>query len=78
LALLAWTGDTLYGADVDGQVSVSDDGGATWSPWGSLPAQPTALSATGTTVSALVGDAILESVDGGRSFAPRITDLAGH
>lgn len=78
LALLAWTGETLYGADVDGQVSVSDDGGATWSPVGSLPAQPSALAATGTTVSALVGDTVLESVDGGGSFTPRITDLAGH
>jgi hypothetical protein len=78
LALLAWTGETLYGAHVDGQVSVSRDDGATWSPMGSLPAQPAALAATATTVSALVGDTVLESVDGARSFAPRITDLAGH
>lgn len=78
LALLAWTGETLYGADVDGQVSVSEDDGTTWSPMGSLPTQPAALAATGTTVSALVGDTIFESVDGGGLFVPRITDLAGH
>jgi photosystem II stability/assembly factor-like uncharacterized protein len=54
------------------------DGGVTWASLGSLPAQPSALTAAGTTIAALVGDAVLESVDGGDSFGPRITDLAGH
>lgn len=78
LALLAWTGGTLYGAGVDGQVMVSQDGGATWSAVGSLPAQPAALTAAGAAIAALVDDNILESLDGGRSFSPRLTDLGGH
>lgn len=78
LVLLAWAGDTLFGADVDGQVVVSGDGGLTWSPRGSLPAQPGALAATKTTVAAHVGDTIYESIDGGRSFTARIAGIAGH
>ena len=78
LALLAWTGGTLYGVDVDGRIHESTDDGITWKPLGSLPSQPSALAATGTTVAALVGDIVLESVDGGTSFTPRITDLGGH
>ncbi len=78
LALLAWTGGTLYAADVDGRLHESTDAGATWSARGSLPGQPTALAADEATVAALVDDAILESVDGGATFAPRITDLGGH
>ncbi len=78
LALLAWTGDTLYGADVDGTIHESTDDGLTWAPRGTLPAQPAALAALDATVAALVDDTVLESVDGGESFTPRITDLAGH
>jgi hypothetical protein len=78
LALLAWTGDTLYGADLDGRIHESTDDGITWKPLGSLPSQPSAFAATGTTVAALVGDTVLESVDGGASFTPRITGLGGH
>lgn len=78
LALLAWSEDTLYGADVDGRIHASTDGGQTWRPRGSLPAQPMALAAAGATLAALVGDVILESVDGGESFTPRITDLGSH
>jgi hypothetical protein len=29
-------------------------------------------------VAALVGDTVLESIDGGASFTPRITGLGGH
>ena len=78
LALLAWAGGTLYGADVDGRIHESMDDGITWKPLGSLPSQPSAFAATGTTVAALVGDTVLESVDGGASFTPRITGLGGH
>jgi hypothetical protein len=78
LALLAWTGDTLYRADLDGRIHESTDDGITWKPLGSLPSQPSAFAATGTTVAALVGDTVLESVDGGASFTPRITGLGGH
>jgi photosystem II stability/assembly factor-like uncharacterized protein len=78
IALLAWTGGTLFGADVDGQVVASTDEGVTWNVVGSLPAQPAAFTALGDTIAALVDDAVLESVDGGATFAPRITDLGGH
>jgi len=78
LALLAWSGGTLYGADVDGRILQSTNDGATWSERGLLPTQPLALAAAGDTVAALVDDAILESVDGGATFAPRVVDLAGH
>ena len=78
IALLAWTGGTLYGVDVDGRIHESTDDGVIWKPLGALPALPSALAATGTTVAALIGDIVLESVDGGTSFTPRITDLGGH
>ncbi len=78
LALLAWTGGALYGAGVDGQIHVSTDEGVTWKTLGSLPSQPSALAATGTIVAALVGDTILESVDGAKSFTPRLTELGAH
>ena len=78
LALLAWTGGTLYGAAIDGRIHESTDDGASWSALGSLPSQPSALAATGAMVAALVGDTVLESIDGGASFTPRITGLGGH
>jgi photosystem II stability/assembly factor-like uncharacterized protein len=78
IALLAWTGDTLYGVDVDGQILGSTDDGTSWTARGSLPAQPLALAAKDETVAALVDDVVLESVDGGASFSPRITELGGH
>jgi hypothetical protein len=34
LALLAWTGGTLYGADIDGRIHESTDDGASWSALG--------------------------------------------
>jgi hypothetical protein len=78
LALLAWAGDTLYGAGLSGEVFSSTDAGTLWVPRGSLPAQPGALTADGVAVAALVNDTILESTDGGRNFTPRITGLGGH
>ena len=78
IALLAWTGTTLYGVDVDGQVLQSTDDGTSWTPQGSLPAQPIAFAADGANIAALVDDAILASVDGGASFTPRLTELGGH
>ena len=78
LALLAWSGDALYGAGLDGRIFASTDNGVTWQPLGSVASQPTALAATGTTVAALVGDTVLESLDGGDSFTMRLTDLGAH
>ena len=78
LALLAWSGGTLYGADVDGVVHQSVDSGTTWSARGSLPGQAAAIAASGPNVAALVGESILESADGGASFSPRITGIETH
>lgn len=78
LALLAWTGDTLYGIDVDGAVYTSSDAAVSWAPRGSVATQPMALAADGTSVAALVGNQIVESVDEGASFSPRIVEIPGH
>ena len=78
LALLAWADDTVYGIDVDGAVHASSDNAVTWVQRGSVSRQPTALAADGTTLAALVGNRIVESIDGGVSFSPRIVELAGH
>ena len=78
LAFLAWTGTTVYAVATDNTVQVSTDAGATWEQVGQLEGQPQALGADGDHVVALAGSTIWDSTDGGRTFAPRITDLAAH
>ena len=78
LVLLTWSGSTLYGVDVDGGIHQSTDNGTTWLPQGSLTGQATAIAASGSKIAALVGDSIVESVDGGASFVGRITEIAPH
>ena len=78
LVLLTWWGSTLYGVDVDGGIHQSTDNGTTWLPQGSLTGQATAIAASGSKIAALVGDSIVESVDGGASFVGRITEIAPH
>lgn len=78
LTLLAWTDGTLYGIDVEGVVHASADQGATWKARGPLGGVPVAVAAAGESLAALVGDDILESVDGGVTFTTRLADLAGH
>lgn len=78
LALLAWTGDTLYALDTDSSIHTSTDSGATWNQLGQLQGTPTALAADGQTVVALAGDTIWHSTDAGRTFHPRITGLPDH
>jgi hypothetical protein len=78
LALLAWTGPTLLAADTQGQVHGSTDAGLTWTSLGTVAGQPSAFAAEGDTVAVQVDDDVLVSEDGGRTFEPRITDLAGH
>jgi photosystem II stability/assembly factor-like uncharacterized protein len=72
LALLAWTGTTVYGVAPDGVVHVSSDGGPTWQRLGATGGAPEALAADGSGVVVLVSGSVLESDDGGRSFAPRL------
>lgn len=78
LALLVWTGGKLYGIDVEGSVYASTDNGATWDRRGAVSQQPAALAADGDRVAALVGNRVVESIDGGARFHPRIVDLPGH
>ena len=78
LALLAWTRKALYGVTPDGGVHSSTDGGSTWQVTGSVPGQPAALAADAGRVVVLAGDTVMESTDGGATFSPRITGIAGH
>ena len=78
LALLAWTGSAIYGVDVDGGIHQSTDSGTSWSARGSLTGQATAIAASGSKIAALVGDSIVESVDGGETFSARIDDIQPH
>ncbi len=73
LALLSATADGVYGAGADGAIYFSADAGKTWQPRGTVSVQPSALSAEGSTVVALVGHVIVESRDGGRSFHDRLS-----
>ncbi len=78
LALLAWTGNGLYAASVDGQILQSTDSGATWNTRGMLAGQVEALAADANTLVALVDNTIVESTDGGVSFSPRLTLAGAH
>lgn len=77
LALLAWAPTVVTGVAPDGVVHTSTDAGTTWHEAGRVPGQPTALAADATRLVVLVGDTVLESTDGGTSYAPRITGIAG-
>ncbi len=78
LALLSWTPSHLYGVTPDGIVHTSTDEGASWDEVGTVPGQPAAMAAQGKHLVVLAGDTIYESTDGGATFAPRITGVAGH
>jgi photosystem II stability/assembly factor-like uncharacterized protein len=75
IAFLSWQGDTLGGIAPDGTVYTSANRGRTWRHAGHVSAQPAAFTMAGKHVAVLAGDTILESRDGGRTFAPRITGL---
>ncbi|MDQ5975493.1 MAG: hypothetical protein QG661_2702 [Actinomycetota bacterium] len=78
IALLAWDPQALFGVDVDGRVHASTDMGASWEPRGESGGSPLAIAAEGERVVVLTGGTVSESVDGGRTFTPRLTDLSGH
>ena len=78
LALLSWTSAALYGVTPDGVVHRSSDGGTTWQAAGRVPGQPAALAADGSKLVVLAGKTIVESTDGGATFTPRVTGIAGH
>jgi hypothetical protein len=75
LVFAAWTSTDVYGVAPDGTVHVSDDGGSSWRATGSVGGAPKAFAASTGRVAVLVGDAVVESIDGGRTFAPRLVGL---
>jgi len=72
LALVSATTQGIYGAGADGTIYFSSDAGKNWLSRGNLRSQPTALTAQGNDVVALVGDVVVESSDGGRTFHDRL------
>jgi len=75
LALVSWTGSSLYGLAPDGVVYASPDAGATWEERGTVEGAPIAVAADGESLAVLVGQTIVESADGGRTFTPRLTGV---
>jgi hypothetical protein len=78
IALLAWTPNYVVGADVDGRILTSVNGGSTWEALTTLPEQPAALGADGSRIAVLAGPTVFESIDGGKTFTERITEIPGH
>lgn len=76
MLLVSWAEDeTIIGAEPDGTVHASTDGGRTWEQRGNLGAAPQALTATGAgQVFAAVDAAILVSDDDGGSFTVRYSE----
>ena len=73
LQVLDWTPDasTVVGVGPQGDVWSSDDGGREWERVGEVGAQPQAVAAEdGARVLVVTEDTLLQSTDGGRSFAP--------
>ena len=56
----------------------SSDEGRTWASRGTVAAEPVAATAQGGALAILAGGTVYYSTDGGQSFTPRITGLAGH
>lgn len=61
---------TAVGVTPDGAVHLSKDGGLTWKRVGSVGGQPAAVAAGDRTIWVAVGEQILASDDGGKTFAP--------
>ena len=78
IALLAWTPNYLVGADVDGSILTSTNGGSAWEALTTLPEQPAALGADGSRIAVLAGATVFESIDGGKTFTERIAEITGH
>ncbi len=71
VAFAEWAGeDRLVALTPGGEVTTSTDAGITWSRAASVGGQPQALWAGGDRVLAVAGGSLLESTDGGATFAP--------
>jgi hypothetical protein len=76
IAFISWTPSGLLGLAPDGAVMASTDAGATWQTRGSVGGQPAALAVSADNVAALVGDRVVHSQDGGKTFSVRISGLS--
>ena len=77
--LVDWRSDGLFAASPAGEISISDDGGATWQRRGSVDGPVEALSATDDAVfAAVTGKGILRSDDGGASWDVVIASDESH
>lgn len=79
VAVLTWTGTSLYGVTADGVVHHSADGGTTWTARGTVDGEPEALAADDRDGEeriyvAVSPGTVLVSRDGGASFTVRYTD----
>jgi len=72
LTLLSATTAGIYGVATGNTIYFSADDGQTWTQRGQLASQPTALASQNDQVVALVGDVVVESNDGGRTFVERL------
>ena len=75
IALVSWTGSSLYGVAPDGAVYASLDNGVTWDERGTVEGAPIAIAADGESLAVLANQVVVESADGGRTFKPRLTGL---
>ena len=78
IALLAWSGETLYGVDVSGAVQRSLDAGGSWEALGDVKGAPEALAATGDTVAVLADGTVWVSRDAGQVFEATIDGPPQH
>lgn len=76
IGLVAWEGERLWGIAPDGTVAVGGLEGS-WRTAGSLGEPAGALAAKDGRVAALLADRVVESTDGGATFAAVVTGL-GH
>jgi hypothetical protein len=77
LQVVAWAdGTTAVGVDPAGTLWTSVDAGDTWQPGAQLGSPPQAVAAAATgdgiRIAAVTADAVLESVDGGRTFTEAV------
>jgi hypothetical protein len=78
IAFVAWTDTGIVGADPDGKIMRSTDGGTTWTQAGAVDGQPSGLAASGEHVVVLQGETLWESADAGATFTARINGLPGN
>lgn len=75
IAFVAWSQGRVFGLAPDGTLYRSDSAGREWDRTAALGDDPIALAAAGDVVAAVVGGSLVQSVDGGVHFTPRLVGL---